>query len=187
MEEQSSLKMIGVKDEDELSSITLRRFDVSDIDDFMVWATDERVSRYCRWDTVRSRDVAMNYITNRIMVHPWTRAICLNDRAIGRISVKPHSGNERCRGDLSYVVASKYWGKGVATKAVSMVVASIFEEWPHLERLEALVEVENIGSQKVLEKAGFKREGVLRKYFILKGSTRDVVVYSFISTDAKVD
>ncbi|PIA31723.1 hypothetical protein AQUCO_04900189v1 [Aquilegia coerulea] len=184
--EQSSSEMIGVEDQEALSDITFRRFDVSDVDDFMVWATDDRVSRYCRWDTVRSRENAMNYITDRIMVHPWSRAICLNDKAIGRISVKPHTGNERCRGDLSYVVASKYWGKGIATKAVKMVVRSIFDEWPHLERLEALVEVENTGSQKVLEKAGFQREGVLRKYFILKGSTRDVVVYSFISTDAKV-
>ncbi|GKV53263.1 hypothetical protein SLEP1_g59798 [Rubroshorea leprosula] len=41
------------------------------------------------------------------------------------------------------------------------------------EELEALVDVENIGSQRVLENAGFTREGVSRKYYMLKGRTRE--------------
>ncbi|KAL4272839.1 hypothetical protein GQ457_13G025500 [Hibiscus cannabinus] len=64
-----------------------------------------------------------------------------------------------------------------------MVADIIFDERPHLERLEALVDVENLGSQRVLEKAGFQREGVLRKYIFLKGRSRDVVMFSLLSTD----
>ena len=80
-------------------------------------------------------------------------------------------------------MASQYWGKGIGTKAVKLVVNTIFKEWPLLERLEALVDVQNVGSQRVLEKAGFSREGVLRKYFILKGKTRDMVMFSVLSSD----
>ncbi|EEF45273.1 hypothetical protein RCOM_0911760 [Ricinus communis] len=55
-----------------------------------------------------------------------------------------------------------------------MVVKTIFDDMPELERLEALVDVENLGSERVLEKAGFMREGVLRKYCILHGQSRDL-------------
>ena len=45
------------------------------------------------------------------------------------------------------------------------------------------MDVENVGSQKVLEKSGFVREGVLRKYMLLKGKTRDMVMFSRLSSD----
>ena len=67
-----------------------------------------------------------------------------------------------------------------------MVAETIFRERPEMERLEALVDVENVGSQKVLEKVGFKREGVLRKYSIQKGRSRDFVMFSLLSTDPVV-
>ncbi|KAL0414512.1 UNVERIFIED_CONTAM: hypothetical protein Sradi_1652900 [Sesamum radiatum] len=56
-----------------------------------------------------------------------------------------------------------------------------------LERLEAVVAVQNTASQRVLEKAGFMREGVLRKYFLLKGRPTDAVIFSLLSTDPQVN
>ncbi|PIA31722.1 hypothetical protein AQUCO_04900188v1 [Aquilegia coerulea] len=170
-----------------MSEITLRPLDFSDVDDVMVWVTDDKVSKYCRWETYTSRESAMNYIKDIVIPHPWFKAICLENRPIGAISVAQYSGEDRCRGELGYVLGSKYWGQGIATKAVKLVVNCIFNEWPYLERLEGLVDLQNIGSQKVLEKAGFQKEGVLRKYCILKGSTRDMVMYSFLSTDPKLE
>jgi RimJ/RimL family protein N-acetyltransferase len=85
--------------------------------------------------------------------------------------------------ELGYVLGSKYWGKGITTCAVKQVVKVVFSEFSHLERLEALVDVENVGSQRVLEKAGFQKEGVLRKYLIRKGKSRDTIMFSLLSTD----
>ncbi|RWR96177.1 Acetyltransf_3 domain-containing protein [Cinnamomum micranthum f. kanehirae] len=53
----------------------------------------------------------------------------------------------------------------------------------HLERLEALVDIENRGSQRVLEKCRFLTEVLVRKYNFLKGKTRDVSIYSVTSID----
>ncbi|OMO80781.1 hypothetical protein CCACVL1_12759 [Corchorus capsularis] len=169
----------------EYSNLSLRPLDVSDIDDFMVWATDEKVTRFCTWEPYTNKEDGLNFIKNTVLPHPWFRAICLDNRPIGAISVTSNSGNDRCRGELGYVLASNYWGKGIVTRAVKMVADTIFEEWPHLERLEALVDVENVGSQKVLEKAGFSREGVLRKYCVLKGKSRDMVMFSLLSIDPR--
>ncbi|XP_009598312.1 uncharacterized protein [Nicotiana tomentosiformis] len=168
------------------SDITLRPLDLTDVDDFMEWFADDNVSKFCSWDTFTSKEDAMNYVADVAIPHPWFQAICLNGKPVGSISVSPFHGTDRCRGELGYVLASKYWGKGIATKAVKMAAASIFVEWPHLERLEAVVDVDNPGSQRVLEKAGFTKEGVLKKYYLLKGKPKDIVMFSLLSTDPQV-
>jgi RimJ/RimL family protein N-acetyltransferase len=65
------------------------------------------------------------------------------------------------------------------------VVGRVFDDLPGLERLEAVTDVENVRSQRVLEKAGFQREGVLRRYIAGRGGgqARDAVIYSFLSSD----
>ncbi|XVF63083.1 hypothetical protein PTKIN_Ptkin09bG0060500 [Pterospermum kingtungense] len=186
MEEMYDVQIDENKASDEYSNLSLRLLDVSDIDDFMVWASDEKVARFCTWEAYTNKEDGLNFIRNTVLPHPWFRAICLDDRPIGAISVSANSGNDKLRGELGYVLASKYWGKGIVTRAVKMVAKTIFTDWPHLERLEALVDVENLGSQKVLQKAGFQREGVLRKYVTLKGSSRDMVMFSFLSTDPQI-
>ena len=65
-----------------------------------------------------------------------------------------------------------------------MAVSRAFQEFPDVERIEGTVDVNNKASQRVLEKAGFLKEGVLRKYlFINGGRTIDVAMYSLLSTD----
>lgn len=161
--------------------ISLRRMTLSDVDDYMVWATDPIVARFCTWEPCTSRDEAIKYITDRVLTHPWLRAICLeDDHPIGYILIMPV---DNIRKEIGYVLARKYWGKGFATEAVRLVTAEIFKEYPEIERLEALVDVDNVGSQRVLEKVGFTREGVMRKFLCIKGSVRDTVMFSFLPTD----
>ncbi|XP_075477469.1 uncharacterized protein LOC142518561 isoform X1 [Primulina tabacum] len=167
--------------DEESNEITLRPIALSDIDDFMVWATDDRVSNFCTWDAYTSKHQAFQFINDVAIPHPWFRVICINNRAVGSISVTPNS--EGCRAELGYVLAFEHWGKEIVTRAVKMVASNIFKEWPELKRLQALVNVENKGSQRVLEKAGFLREGVLRKYLTTKGRCSDMVIFSFLCTD----
>ncbi|KAF5204662.1 Acetyltransferase (GNAT) domain protein [Thalictrum thalictroides] len=95
---------------------------------------DDRVSQYCKWETYTSREAAVNYVKDIAIPHPWFKAICLESRPIGAIYVTPFTGGDRCRGELSYALGSKYWGQGIATKAVKMVVNCIFNEWPDLPK-----------------------------------------------------
>ncbi|XP_022980780.1 uncharacterized protein LOC111480066 [Cucurbita maxima] len=164
--------------------ITLRPLDLTDIDDFMAWASDEKAARSCSWEPYQDKLDAIKYINDQVLSHPWYRAICVDGRPVGAISVTANeAARDRCRGELGYVLGSKFWGKGIGTAAVKLVAERIFVERPELERLEALVDVENLASQRVVEKAGFQREGVLRKYGVMKGQTRDYVMFSLLSTD----
>ncbi|KAI3441973.1 N-acetyltransferase domain-containing protein [Psidium guajava] len=165
------------------SAITLRPFELSDAADFLSWAGDDRVTRYLRWDPVTSLEEAEWYLRTVAIPHPWRRSICLGDRSIGYVSVKRGSGDERCRAHVGYAVGAEFWGRGFATAALRMAARRAFDEMPELMRLEAFVEAENGGSQRVLEKVGFVKEGLLRKYGICKGEVRDMYVYSLLSTD----
>ncbi|KAF0912808.1 hypothetical protein E2562_019024 [Oryza meyeriana var. granulata] len=167
--------------------ISLRRFDLADVDAMMAWASDPQVAAPCRWEPYESMEPLLAYLRDTVLPHPWFRAICLaggEGRPVGAVSVTPTA--DACRAELGYVLARAHWGKGVATAAVKRVVATVFGEVEGLERVEALVDVRNAASQRVLEKAGFRREAVLRKYCVLKGEVKDMVIYSFISTDPLV-
>ncbi|KAL5211159.1 hypothetical protein ABZP36_006782 [Zizania latifolia] len=168
--------------------VSLRRFDLADVDAMMVWASDPQVAAVCRWEPYESTDPLLAFIRETVLPHPWFRAICVGgeeERPVGAVSVTPTA--DACRAELGYVLARAHWGKGVATAAVKRVVATVFAEVEGLERVEALVDVRNAASQRVLEKAGFRREAVMRKYCVLKGQVKDMVMYSFISTDSLVE
>lgn len=165
------------------SSITLRPFKLSDVDDMMLWAGDDQVTQNIRMNAFKSREEALTFIREACIPHPWRRSICINNRCIGGVSVSPCSGDDRCRAELGYAIAAKYWSQGITTKVVKMVLSQVFTDFPDLVRLQALVAAENKASQRVLEKAGFLREGLLRRYAIVKGNIKDVVIFSFLSTD----
>ena len=44
------------------SRLSLRPFKLSDVDDFLKWASDDRVTRYLRWDSITSREEALTYL-----------------------------------------------------------------------------------------------------------------------------
>ena len=64
-------------------------------------------------------------------------------------------------GELGYVFAREYWGKGIATEATKLICDIAFRELS-LNRLTAQVYEGNIASRRVLEKCGFTLEGNLK-------------------------
>jgi [ribosomal protein S5]-alanine N-acetyltransferase len=75
-------------------------------------------------------------------------------------------------------------GKGYCTEAVKMIVDYIFLS-NETVRIQAQTDVRNIASQKVLDKAGFKKEGIARKHVFVKGEWRDAYLYSILREEWK--
>ncbi|KAJ4744769.1 Acyl-CoA N-acyltransferases (NAT) superfamily protein [Rhynchospora pubera] len=163
-------------------TVALREFELTDVDDYFVWASDDRVSAWSRRNTFTNKEDILTFMKETVLPHPWMRAICLDGRPVGAIWVTHCKDERQCCAELGYVLAWQYWGRGITTKAVKLVLGTIFGDMEGVERLEALVLVQNVGSQKVLEKAGFTKEGILKKYLIHKGKISDIVMYSFIPT-----
>ncbi|XP_048569121.1 uncharacterized N-acetyltransferase YoaA-like [Triticum urartu] len=166
------------------TEVTLREFTEADAEALFAWASDPRVVLFQRREAYTRVDEARRYILDHVLPHPWYRAICVGTVVVGSISVKPagEEGSSSSRASLGYRVAHGFWGRGIATRAVRMAASAAFAEWPWLARLEAVADVENPASQRVLEKAGFVREGVLRRYLVLKGRPRDMVMFSLSSS-----
>lgn len=167
--------------------ITLRPFDVTDVDDFMVYGADPRVSQCARWETFASEEEALTFIKEECIPHPWCRSICIDNRSIGFISVRPGSDEARYKADIGYAMSAKHWGQGLGTAALKMAVSSALKEFPGLLRLQAFVALENKASQRVLGKAGFIQEGLLRKYLFLKDKLWDMYIYSYLPTEPNTE
>ncbi|CAB4261537.1 unnamed protein product [Prunus armeniaca] len=164
--------------------ITLRPYRPSDAEDFLTYAGDENVTQFTRWNTFTSKEEALSYIKDFCIPHPYCRSICIHDRSIGFLFIKPQGGDDKCRAEVGYALAAEYWGQGLATRAVKMAISDGFKELTDLVRMQALVLVENKASLRVLEKLGFYKEGLLRKYTFHKGAVQDVFMYSLLSSDS---
>ncbi|HET7599555.1 MAG TPA: GNAT family protein [Gemmatimonadales bacterium] len=100
---------------------------------------------------------------------------------IGAIGLKGMDGEHRVA-ELGYWIGTEWWGRGYATEATGALVRHAFDELG-LNRLQAHHMVRNPASGRVLEKAGFRREGVLRERVYRWGRFEDVVVYGILRSD----
>lgn len=85
-------------------------------------------------------------------------------------------------GNLGYWVRTSATGRGAASAASRLIARFGFRELG-LQRLEIIAAVENYPSQRVAEKTGAVREGVLRKRLLYKGQPHDAVLYSLVAED----
>ena len=85
--------------------------------------------------------------------------------------------------EIGYALSTPYQGLGLMVPSLRLLVAEIFANSP-LARLEARCSIENLASQRVLERVGFQREGLLRGYFMLNEERVDNFLYALLRTDA---
>jgi RimJ/RimL family protein N-acetyltransferase len=78
--------------------------------------------------------------------------------------------------ELGYWLAEPYWGQGIITKAVKLIVEESFQTLS-INRVFAVPYSNNIASHRVLEKAGFKLEARHQKKVIKNGEFFDELVY----------
>ena len=86
------------------------------------------------------------------------------------------------KSNLGYWVRTKAAGRGVATAATRLLARFGFEQLG-LQRIEIIAAVDNVVSQRVAEKAGAQREGILRNGIRYHGRNIDAVCFSLIPKD----
>jgi RimJ/RimL family protein N-acetyltransferase len=104
-----------------------------------------------------------------------------SDDLLGVISLLRLEWEQR-RGEIGYWVAPWVRGRGVATRATRMLSRWALRSLG-LARVALHTDTDNEASQKVAERCGFVREGVLRSFEERKGSRRHIVVFSLVSDD----
>ena len=104
-------------------------------------------------------------------------AIATEDEPIGGIGLVLGEDVNRYSAELGYFLAEPFWGQGITTAAVRAFTDWAFEHFS-LNRIFATPFAGNTASERVLVKAGFTREGVLRNAVYKDGVIRDQVMYA---------
>ena len=113
---------------------------------------------------------------------PTDFAIEVSGEAIGGIGVMLHKDVERVSTELGYWLGKIFWDRGIMSVAVRAATEYAFSSFG-LTRLYALPYARNLASIRVLEKAGFTREGVLRRSAIKEGVVLDQVLFAITDLD----
>jgi len=83
------------------------------------------------------------------------------------------------RAELGYVLGRARWGTGLMHEALAALIDAAFGAMS-LRRLEAEVDPRNTASGRLLQRLGFRREGLLRERWVTKGAPADVEVYGLL-------
>jgi RimJ/RimL family protein N-acetyltransferase len=102
-----------------------------------------------------------------------------SDELLGGIGLRSEGEG---RVELGYWVRRERRNRGIATRALRLISCWAIEGLG-AARLQVHADVENVGSQRVAERAGYTREGVLRGWIEHRGERRDHVLYSLLATE----
>lgn len=84
--------------------------------------------------------------------------------------------------NMGYWIRSSYTGQGIASRAAILTARFAFRML-QLNRIEIIAAVGNIASRRVAEKAGAKKEGILRQRLRIRNRTMDAILYSLVPED----
>jgi ribosomal-protein-alanine N-acetyltransferase len=81
-------------------------------------------------------------------------------------------------------LGKEYWGKGLMSEALRALIRFGFREMG-LNRIEASIDPRNVRSLRLVERCGFRKEGVFRQRYYYKGAFHDDVIYSLLKEEWK--
>ena len=157
-----------------------------DADDLFALFSDPRVMRYWSRAPMRERGEAEGLIGE--MLEAFERRELINwvivghnDHAIGTTTLFHFDPRHR-RAEVGYALRSDHWGRGFASEAVSLAI-----DWAlrtlDLHRVEADIDPRNDASRRVLERLGFRSEGVLRERFFVGDAATDSELFGVLATE----
>ena len=151
---------------------------------FDSFSQDQEVTRFLTWRLHENVQTTEQYVKRCIDAwqssarFPWAIVLKGKDSPIGIVELRL----EDFKAEFGYVLARAYWGQGIMTEAVRGAMDWALSQ-PEIYRVWAVCDIENVASARVLEKAGMKREGILRRYIIhpnLSDEPRDCYCYAAV-------
>lgn len=114
-------------------------------------------------------------------------ALVEHDHLIGTMGLISVVSSNSTYAEIGYWTGEAARGRGLTSAALTVFCDYVFAEFPQLYRLEAVTFAKNIASQRVLEKAGFTRECLLRQRARYHGQIVDDVLYARLREAQQAD
>ncbi|MFV8466573.1 GNAT family N-acetyltransferase [Flavobacterium sp. LB1P62] len=169
----------------ETERLLLRRVDANDVNEIFALRSNPETMKYIPRPLVKTTEDALEHIAMidaKIETNEGINwAITLKDDPkliglIGHYRIKP----EHFRAEIGYMLLPEFNGKGIIPEAVKEAIRYGFEVM-QLHSIEALIDPENFGSEKVLQKSGFIKEAHLKENEFYDGRFLDTVIYSILN------
>ena len=172
----------------ETHRLILRPFTMEDAEDmFANWASDPEVTRFLTWPAHSSVEITRMVLADWIPRYEdggffqWAVEWKESGAVIGSIAVvKLEEAIESA--EIGYCLGRAFWGRGIMPEALRAVMDYLFDT-AGLNRITAGHDVDNPKSGRVMEKAGMKKEGVLRASGTNNQGIRDVAVWAALRED----
>jgi ribosomal-protein-alanine N-acetyltransferase len=162
------------------SVIELRPIEKRDLDVIERAARDSEIRRRFGLSKLAAREYLVRYLKASRDGTGAALAICdVGGDCFGVVTVELRDGG---RAELGYWLLPEGRGRGRATRALRLVSRWALSQ-PDMARLELSTSSENRASQRVAERSGFQREGVLRSYHEVGGRREDAVFFSLLPGD----
>ena len=160
----------------EEGDIALRPFTEADVPAITAACQDPEIPRWTSVPSPYSEDDARSFVAEPGDHRAFAVVDASTDALLGSVGfwLEGHD-----RAGFGYWTSKEARGCGVATRALRLLTRWAVREHD-LARLQLMVEPANAASIRVAEKVGFRREGLLRSYLELKGTRRDVFLYSLL-------
>lgn len=171
----------------ETNRFILRKLKQSDAKSIFSYLSREEVIRYYDIDKLTQQQQAVELIESILFRYNIERqlrwGITIKEQNIVIGTCGFHAIEvENFKAEIGYDLHPEYWGKGIMTEVVNKIVEYGFYQMG-LNRIEAYYHPLNNASRRVLEKSGFKFEGLLRKRFFKKGEFIDAALSSLIKDE----
>ncbi|MFV8335841.1 GNAT family N-acetyltransferase [Flavobacterium sp. RSP29] len=169
----------------ETERLLLRRVDSNDLKEIFALRSNPETMKYIPRPLLKTDEDALEHIAmidTKIESNEGINwAITLKDNpkligVIGHYRIKP----EHYRAEIGYMLVPEFHGKGIVSEALKEVVTYGFKIMK-LHSIEAIIDPENHGSAKVLEKNGFVKEAHLKENEFFEGRFLDSVIYSILN------
>jgi len=168
----------------ETDRLILREITLNDAEAILRIRGDSEVTRYNGGNTFYFVDEAVDLIQLISKSYQdkreirWGITLKPSDSVIGMIGYN-YWNRQDFRGSVGYDLARAYWGKGIMPEALRAVVVFGFD-CMGLNRIEADASAGNTASVRVMEKLGFKYEGLQREQFYENGEFHDLLLYALL-------
>jgi ribosomal-protein-alanine N-acetyltransferase len=169
----------------DLGGVKLRQIQDKDAAHYQQYMTSKEVTEFLTSDNIpTTHDHALADVRYWGGLFPskrsfyWGIAVVGSDELIGTVGFNLWNRGHN-RAEVSYDLAPAFWGHGVMFQSMQKIL-SFADAVLKVVRIQATVVTDNQRSIKLLERCGFEREGILRKYEIIHGQYADYYMYSRI-------
>lgn len=164
------------------SSFTVRGWKIGDEISLQKNADNPRVSDNLtdRFPSPYTMEAAVLWVENWLVQDPVINfAIVAGHEVIGGIGLELREDVYRKTAIIGYWLAEPYWGRGIMAEAVKLVTNYTFENLDII-RIQASIFSKNPRSMRVLEKAGYIKEGILKNAVVKNGEVLDEHLYAIV-------